>query len=207
MAVKTPAGTRNQQKYNFVKSLKSVKTPLLFILGFIGGKQVIVLFDKNKTVSSVVGQDGKKLLAPAATALTGLAIAQVTKDQNFKMLGYGMTAAGIVDGAKKVTGKDLLSGLNLFGDDVAPEDIMGLGSDTQLPAATDQLLQDIMKSPVAYVQAPIDEDEPETEVDVQAPIVPTTPVQGLEGDDDFDDEDYEDVKGMGEADIDLTEVV
>lgn len=209
MALQKPAKrtTPKQQKLDFMKLVKDVKTPGLFIIGFIAGKQVIVLFDKNQTVDKVVGKDGKKLIVPALAALGGLSISQLSKDRNLKMLGYGFSAAGIHDGVKKMTGKDLLAG-NLFDAMPSPDEIQGPGEGDFRQIPSDTIADRQLSVNYADEATAFEEDADD------APIIPAVekiaPVEGAgEIDEDFDfDDEVVPVEGIeAVSDIDITEIV
>ena len=92
--------------------LKGAVKPLALMAGFYGGRKLIAIInEKTQNVEGFFGIDGQKIIAPAITALVGLGAAQVIKDQNFKFVAYGLTAAAGIEIAKEAFNFDMLAGL------------------------------------------------------------------------------------------------
>lgn len=98
---------------------KPLVTSGLFLGGLWLGKKAIVMIDDvvNKaddtvegTISGIFGVDGKKLLAPTATALIGLGLNKLISDKNFKPACYGAIGAAGLEVISTVFNKDLLAG-------------------------------------------------------------------------------------------------
>lgn len=115
---RTPAQTKG--KIDFMKAAKNLKTPILFILGLVGGKQIGMFVDRNKTIKGIAGPDGKKFITPALQMLIGMTVPQVIKNEDLKIIGYGVAASGLVKAVNEATGKKILDVLSGDSDDALP---------------------------------------------------------------------------------------
>lgn len=145
-------------KIDLKKMPKQAEKPAYVVLGLLASKPVAMLIDKitgttEQTVSGIFGIDAngmlKKWAKPLGVAATGLALSQLARNENMRIMGYGLAAGGGIIAVKQFWNKDLfaISGLEGFGesseeiaspnmsdyvlpesfDDVQPSDVMEEG--------------------------------------------------------------------------------
>jgi hypothetical protein len=107
---------RKSKKVTLSNMIDEGKKPALVLCGMFLGNRIGKLLDKNvtPTVSGLLGLDGanSKLVKPLILTAAGLATSQTAKDENIKMIGWGVAGYGIADAAKDLLKVDLLSGVD-----------------------------------------------------------------------------------------------
>jgi len=134
-STKSPAKGSRTPKLSLNPSgfVAEARKPLMFLVGMFAGSKLASVINTNVTpaVQGVLGLDGdsKQVVAPVITAVAGLAVSQMSKNQDLKMAGYGVAAVGGAYLAKNMLNIEVLP---LKGIDEAPRRaIPGFGNITE----------------------------------------------------------------------------
>ncbi len=112
MALKKTATKKS--KFDVKTVIEELKTPMLVVLGMVGGTFGGKMLDKViKVDETVEGFQLKSLAKPIIQITTGLGGALLFKDKNLKLIAGGIAASGIASSVKVFLKKDILNG---FGD-------------------------------------------------------------------------------------------
>jgi hypothetical protein len=156
---KSRAKSTTSKAVSWVQAQGDLKTAGLFLVGMIAGKQVALFVEKQtQKVSGVWGFDLKnpKLLADAGVAVAGLLGTQIAENKDIKIIATGITAGGVINVLKDVTGKDLLAGLgDTFSLGGTSEPIAAIGES----AITKLLDQEMAKDSVSGMIEDLDYDD------------------------------------------------
>ena len=136
-------------KINFMLAVNNMGQPLAVVAGFAVGKYALKKLSKSQTVSGLVGIEAKELFVPALVGIGGLVGMQFTDNQYIKIALVGAAGAGVDATITKLTGKNMLAGLEgLLGEDENEvEEIAALSIATQeLPSADIDIEQEIQRS-------------------------------------------------------------
>lgn len=132
----TGASTRSKKlSLNPSGFLSEARKPAMFLAGMFAGTQLANMLNRNvaPAVQGFLGLDGdsKQVVAPVVTAIAGLAISQMSSNQDVKMAGYGVAAVGGAYLAKNMLNVDVLPLRGLDGDEPGSL-IPGFGEVTQI---------------------------------------------------------------------------
>lgn len=131
MAVRKTKNTPSPKdtKIDFMKAVNNIGQPLAILVGFAVGKVAINKLEKSQAVDGLMGPDFKGYIIPGVVTGGGLIGMQLTKNPYIKMGLASFAGAGVAAGVKRMSGKDMMAGLEGSEGD----------KPNQLPAYTQQL--------------------------------------------------------------------